>query len=70
MKQSTGTKPQPAPDMKGRYSLWSAKYDLTFYGDTKEQCHEKLAEFDAKRNGQRVLKKSTLQTTVVGRADE
>jgi|GEM_PF-4676505 len=62
--------PQAMPDTCGKLSLWSAKYDLTFFGDTKEECQEKLANFDANRSGERIKTKGVLNNTVVGRAND
>ena len=56
-------KPNPQPiDTESMCSLYSTKYDLTFYGATDAECAEKLAEHDRKRGGDRILQHGYFDT--------
>ena len=55
----------PPVDMSELCTLYNSKYEMTFYGADKAECEAKLAAFDAKRGGERIMRRGILSARVM-----
>jgi len=53
-------------DVSKMFTVYSSKYDVTYYGKTKKQAEANMLADDIKRGGERISKKGKLNRTIKG----